>query len=360
MPGSMRAQVIEQRTVHSQHSDTAETNITLKDRITKVIEDMFCDSEFGFETYVTMKTGDPIKHFILDQGRREDHNDPEKNFKKKIQQAMVETINAKFLVDGVEYDTATNIADNQKKFYVVEQDDDYKPFDVTQMSPEALDALPNYSANERDNVEGVFFCFYRNGISIWAYQFIYQNAIPNRKGLGFNVFQQGDVFVEMKEPLLLISRRIDLLVIGREIITDNTDMLQRNFGFDEFVRVQARRVVTSVQGLNLVVNSEKLNAYIERSKPSYARKMMRIKDSKVLNKSSEELYQSVTTLPRWSGKFEIDEANRKIVLNTYGQIENLIDLLDERYTRSDVTGEEYDTGAKKWIAPVEPSPSVSE
>lgn len=44
---------------------------------------------------------------------------------------------------------------------------------------------------------------------------------------------------------------------------------------------------------------------------------------------------------------------KKFVLNTYEQVENLIDLLDERYTRSDVTDEEYDTGVKKWIAPVE-------
>ena len=33
------------------------------------------------------------------------------------------------------------------------------------------------------------------------------------------------------------------------------------------------------------------------------------------------------------------------------KLENLIDLLDERYTRSDVTDEEYDTGAKKWVEP---------
>ena len=57
-------------------------------------------------------------------------------------------------------------------------------------------------------------------------------------------------------------------------------------------------------------------------------------------------------LPRWQGKFEIDETDHTIKLKNYGQVENLIDLLDERYTRSDVTDEEYDTRAKKWVAAV--------
>lgn len=81
------------------------------------------------------------------------------------------------------------------------------------------------------------------------------------------------------------------------------------------------------------------------------KKMLRIKNSKVLTKSKEELYLKITTLPRWSGKFDLDEETHTIVLRNYGQVENLIDLLDERYTRSDVTDEEYDTSAKKWVEP---------
>ena len=79
--------------------------------------------------------------------------------------------------------------------------------------------------------------------------------------------------------------------------------------------------------------------------------MLRIKNSKVLTKSKEELYLKITTLPRWSGKFDLDEETHTIVLRNYCQVENLIDLLDERYTRSDVTDEEYDTSAKKWVEP---------
>ena len=171
--------------------------------------------------------------------------------------------------------------------------------------------------------------------------------------MGFHIIpSEGDIFEELKKPILLLSKRIDLLIIEDEIICDRIDFMQKNFGFQEFVKSTAAKVVNSIQNLELVSNLDKVSAYIGRSKLLYAKKMMRIKDSKVLQKTSEELYERVTTVPRWQGVFNLDEENHKIVINTYQQVENLIDLLDERYTRSDITGEEYDTSAKKWIAPI--------
>ncbi len=73
--------------------------------------------------------------------------------------------------------------------------------------------------------------------------------------------------------------------------------------------------------------------------------MMRIENSRVLRLSQEQLIEKVNTLPRWQGKFKISELNQ-IELNTFKDIENLIDLFDERFTRSDVTDTEYDTDVK--------------
>ena len=53
----------------------------------------------------------------------------------------------------------------------------------------------------------------------------------------------------------------------------------------------------------------------------------------------------------WKDKFEENQEGL-IVLNTYQQVEDLIDLLDERYTRSDVTNQEYDTDVQRVAKPV--------
>lgn len=173
----------------------------LKEKIESKIETIFQDNEYGFEAFVTMKSGLGMKRFVLYEGLPERRNDLEVNFKKKIQESLAEVIKTKFLGDDKEYDVAENVADNQKKFYVIKQTDEYRPFAAINLPREELE---NYRANERDNVEGILFCFERAGQSIWAYQFLYQNSIPNRKGLGFHIVpSEGDVFVEMKKPLLL-------------------------------------------------------------------------------------------------------------------------------------------------------------
>ena len=78
---------------------------------------------------------------------------------------------------------------------------------------------------------------------------------------------------------------------------------------------------------------------------------MRIGSSKVLSLTQEQLMSKIHTLDRWKEKFEIDEELKQITLTTYKDVENLIDLLDERYTRSDVTDTEYDTDVKKIAQP---------
>lgn len=328
-----------------------ETTYILKERIKNVIQNIFQDDEYGFEVYIEMKTEPILKRFNLSEGRISEKNNLQKNFKKKIQLSLEEKIKEKFIETEKEYDVAENVADDQNKFYVINQSEEYSPFKIIKSE---LNDIENYQANERESARGFFFRFERSGNVLWAYQFLYQNAIPNRKGMGFHIIpSEGDVFEELKKPILLLSQRIDLIIIEDEIICDKIDFMQKNFGFQDFVQSTAAKVVNSIQDLGLVLNLDKVSAYIHRSRLLYAKKMMRIKNSKVLQKTAEELYEKVTTLQRWQGAFGLDIENRKLLIDTYQQVENLIDLLDERYTRSDITGEEYDTSAKKWIPPIE-------
>ena len=60
-----------------------------------------------------------------------------------------------------------------------------------------------------------------------------------------------------------------------------------------------------------------------------------------LHHTRERLTQS----HRWSGKFEFDE-NNQIHIGYLKDVEEIIDLFDERYTYSEITGAEYDTSVK--------------
>lgn len=317
--------------------------------IPEIISSLFVDEEYAFETFILMKGDRKLKRFVLYEGAPENRNNTEINFKKKLQNAIATVIKDKFGSATAEYDLVENIADNQNKFYIIPQTDEYKPFEALASSSTTSES---YCVAESEEAEGIFFRYEREGRVLWAFQYFWPNAIPNRKGTRFHIIPHDDVFVELKKPILAVTKKVDLLVIDKQIITNDMGLLQAHYDFQHYVRATAAHIVSEITTLDLVSNMGKVMEYISRSKLTYAKKMLRLKNSKVLTKSNEELYVKITTLPRWRGKFEINEEDHTISLKNYGQVENLIDLLDERYTRSDVTDEEYDTSAKKWVEPV--------
>lgn len=63
--------------------------------------------------------------------------------------------------------------------------------------------------------------------------------------------------------------------------------------------------------------------------------------------------ERIANVDRWRGKFIVNEEDNTIDLQTYVHVERFIDLLDERYTKSEITDTEYDTDVKKEASPVE-------
>lgn len=331
--------------------------------IPQMLSTMFKDGDYVFEAYILINPEKPnknkktsanpgnrkLKKFVLFEGSP-NNNDENVNFKLKIQNIFAKVICEKFGAKA-EYDLAENIADDQNKFYIIPQSEEYQPFNYLN-APNLNDTSESYAVSDSEYAEGIFFRYARQNHVIWAFQYFWPTAIPNRKGLGIHIIPQDDVFVELNKPILAIMQKIDLLVINNHIITNNIELLQTHYQFQNYIRSSAEHIISEIETLNLVSNIDKFKDYIARSeKTTYAKKVLRLKDSKVLTKSKDELYKKLTTLPRWRGRFDINAHDHTINLKTYTDIEALIDLLDERYTRSDVTNEEYDTSAKKWIGP---------
>ncbi len=313
--------------------------------VTVALNQMFRDEERGFEVFIIMKAEDStMKRFLF-------YEHGERDFKKKIEKSIAGVIKEKFLAADAEYVMAENVADNQNKFYLIKQSAEYNPFEILSISEENIGA---FSVLERDNADAIVFRFRRDGKTIWAYQYIAPTNIPNKKQENFlaKVFatEHKDRFIEMDEPLFPITKIINLLVFDDYIITKDTSLMQRHFNFNEFISATAGRAVADITALDLVSNCEKLTDYINRKQTKYAKKMMRIKNYHVITKSASELLEKVKTVPRWEGVF--DTTGDKLNLHTYQDVENLIDLFDERFTTSPITGDEFDTDVKKLADPV--------
>lgn len=319
-----------------------------KERIVNKIHSIIQD-KFGFDVYIAMKNDEQnIKRFILFEGTPGTHE----GFKERIRDTIVKTIRNKFLPEDREYATADKMADNQHKFYVIEQNDVYKPFDYLDIHDEKI---KNFSLKDKDNADAVLFKFTKyvgnQLIVLWAYQKIQPSAIPNKKKSHFQIRAKAntpDVFEEMTDQMFMITQNIDLLILDNEIITENISLLERHFGFDVYIRKSGERVVNLISSLQLVNNCQKLNDYIKRPNKRYAKKMMQIHNYPIIDLPKNEILTCIKEVPRWQGVFEIEDDG--INLRNFTDVEHLIDLFTERYTGSlIIPNQEYDTEVKEAI-----------
>lgn len=322
-----------------------------KARITREIQKII-NGDYEFQTYVMLKGYQPIKKFILDEGDPiRDHG----GFKRKIEKFILETIRTKYLADDTEYEYAKQLEANQKKIYVIVQDDNYKPFKVIDIPD---NDIPEFTENDRNTAQGLVFRFMlESGDSIWGYQHFWPISVPNKKKSNFMIRaispEKGNVFTEMESPIFQITQKVDVLIlrsheddkVRTELLPYNVSLMEQHFGLEIFIRATASSVAREIEAKGIFANPEMLTNYIKRGNKKYSRKMMRIKDSKVFELDTVTLRERLTQSHRWSGKFEFDE-NNQIHIGYLKDVEEIIDLFDERYTYSEITGAEYDTSVK--------------
>lgn len=297
----------------------------------------------GFEVYIITKSEPRLKKM----GFIENGVD---NLRQKLKDIILKILSEKYNSLEAEYVSADRIADEQRKFYIITTTESYDPLSVLKTTPGV------FRKADIGDATGIAFSVRHGEKHLWAYQHLWSIMVPNKSKknclakLVSN--REGDVFEEMIDPIIAFTEKIDLLVIGDCIIASDYKLLQNSFGFQDYIRLRADKTIAAVEEKGIVANVDKLRDYIRRGngRPKYAKKMMRITDSKVLKMESATLWENIHRSSRWNGK--IKEENGQFVLDHYSDVESLIDLLDERYTRSDITDIEYDTDVKQVAEPV--------
>lgn len=310
------------------------------------------DEQCGFEAYVVCKTAPRLRRVVLHDETPDDEG--RVSFKKQIKNMLFEELNEKYLGPDVEYASAASVADRQQKMFVIPQVAGmYTPFAFLN------EAAQDFSETDLQDATGLAFAIRKQGVTLWLYQHLWAILVPNKKKVNLMArimnFEDGVVFHEQKESLLTIAKKIDLIVLDNIVITSDISLMQKVFGFQDYIRMTAERVITTVTNRGIVSNPSKLSEYINRGsgKLTYAKKIMRIADSKVFLLTPEQLIGRIESVDRWRGKFVFSADGNRIDLQTYVHVELLIDLLDERYTKSEITNTEYDTDVKREAIPLE-------
>lgn len=299
----------------------------------------------GFEVYVITKSEPYLKKMRFVETGTDD-------LRHKVRNSIFTVLNNKYNSDEAEYVSVDRIADDQHKFYIIPTGGEYDPLSILRSTN-----IGTFSKNDISDATGIAFSIRRDNKQLWAYQHIWSIMMPNRSRKNWMARlvskAEGDVFEELTDPVLAFAEKIDLLVIDDYIIASDYKLLQKSFGFQDYIRIRAGKTIEAILAKSIVANPEKLTEYVQRGhgKPKYAKKMMRVADSSVLKMPADRLWGKIHESSRWNGR--IQEKDGQFVLETYVQVENLIDLLDERYTRSDITDQEYDTEVKRLAEPPE-------
>ena len=100
-----------------------------------------------------------MKHFAFYEGPTGREHD----FKLKVQNSIVKSIRDLFLDEEAEYAMAEQAGGNQNIFYIIKQNDDYKPFELLN-TPEKQ--MGPFFMDDRDKADAILFRFRRGVHSI--------------------------------------------------------------------------------------------------------------------------------------------------------------------------------------------------
>ena len=291
--------------------------------------------EFGIKVYTIINSlnNAEIKEMLI-----------EDKLKNHLSDMIENELNRKLLCEDILIEDSKNISEQRVNcLYDIRTSESYNPFSFLDNIDNNID---QYDVNEGKNITGFLFKINLNENCFWAFQQIYPvNKISKKKSIP--IISKDTVFELIDKDIILLSSRIDLLVIKNHIVTDNIKLLQDKCGFDQFIRMEANLTLEKIITKGLLSNPEMLANAIGQDKTTVAKKIMKAKNSPVFSIDNEELFRSIKKHNRYKNLISFD--NDKIIINTKNDVENFIKMLNDDFLKSELTQIEYDSETKTII-----------
>ena len=254
-------------------------------------------------------------------------------------------------VSAVASDTTTeefteNIADNKKEFYEISLTESYSPFAFLD---DAEKRTEYYSESDRNKLSGFLFKINLNDQYFWVYQHIYSVSRIDRSKNVIALFI-GDTYDEVDSDIVQIDSRADIIIFSSSAVTAKMDLMQRFFGFEQYIRAGAQKTIEIIRNLDIVDSLEKFVAFENKSKLTNAKKLLKAKNSPVLQMKKNDLLENLKKHSRYKTMFKFEEDH--IVISSQKEAAAFIKMLNDDIVRSELTGKEYDSSSKMLLGPV--------
>lgn len=303
--------------------------LEMTSKIREIIE---TDTNCGVEIYVCLKNDEQVFYIEKMVSRNE--------LKDRVRAIVLDVLREQYLDDDAEYGDISDVIDNKKMVYVLEQSEEYCPFSTL---GDNLDVISTFEEKNIERVLGFIFKINLNSKKIFAYQQAYVGSRLQAKNV-LRIMQKEDVFQIVEKEMLKIDKRVELVIVDNTILVRNVKVLQDYFGFQLFVRNQAQSVISKLEELDILGDIDVLKECQNGEKLTISKKLMKIKNSPVLEMDKDELIRKIPLIPRYRGIIHIEDG--KIRTSTKKDVDNLLKLLNDDIVKSELTDKEYDSTSK--------------
>jgi hypothetical protein len=140
----------------------------------------------------------------------------------------------------------------------------------------------------------------------------------------------------MNEDIIKLSKTIDFLQIGSELVVTNLKALEDGFGYEDVIKGQAMQNIQAIEGIGLL---EDISPLLEMAEDlRQAKHIMRIKrDSPVMQLPIQTVIQFVQSHRPIMRKFRLSDDGTKLKLDTAVSKKLFLSLMNDDLLTSELT-----------------------
>lgn len=270
--------------------------------------------------------------------------DIENEAKQELKERFLEYIAVKFINnEELHYQNISDADDRKNVIY---------RYDIEE-KPESLNILDDILLNEEQphfqfnqdsfaNLQGYLITIGNEGNKMALYK--KHHPVNLLKRDRFLLIPSNQRLVKLQDDAIAIDRSFDFMLLDDNLIVLKLNILERFFGFEDVIRNQAQNTIGLIEANELLEDIEQINEIAQSM--TTARKLMKIRNSPVLNVPVNNVVNFIRNHPELTGKINFNEDGTKINLDTAVSKRLFLKLLNDDYLFSQLTELQYDSHAK--------------
>ena len=259
-----------------------------------------------------------------------------------LQKRLEDNLKSKYLDKEVEYKQLNEYLRNEDSYCVI----DKKAYDGLDFICDLENVNESYLSDD-GNIQGFVFKYGTFSNYLIGYEHFYPINLIKKDSKGtimivMDIIGEKPQFKLYNNDLIKINAKIEVLILGDEIITDNLKLLENKFGFQDYIEKEAKIVAKEINDMNIIDGFDKFNECMQEL--NFKKGLTKIKNSPVLALRNNTLIERISKVEYYKNRLKIE--NDKIKVTSKKDAKIVVKLLGDDILQSPITESIYDSSAK--------------